>query len=46
MTKGKRKAEASQSPDSRSPKRRADADDLDEQNAWEEEEDQGRVESQ
>ncbi|THY26837.1 hypothetical protein D6D01_04314 [Aureobasidium pullulans] len=46
MTKGKRKTEASQSPDSRSSKRRADADDMDEQNAWEEEEDQGRVESQ
>ncbi|THW51243.1 hypothetical protein D6D21_01598 [Aureobasidium pullulans] len=41
MTKGKRKAEGMLHL-----RIQADADDMDEQNAWEEEEDQGRVESQ
>ncbi|KAH0288002.1 hypothetical protein M436DRAFT_81600 [Aureobasidium namibiae CBS 147.97] len=46
MARGKRKAEDTQSPDGRASKRRADAEDMDEQSASEEEEDQGRIESQ
>ncbi|KAH0372571.1 hypothetical protein KCU65_g1006, partial [Aureobasidium melanogenum] len=46
MTRGKRKAEATQSPDSRSSKRRASTDEVDMQSASEEEEDLGRIESQ
>ncbi|KAG9689213.1 hypothetical protein KCU95_g9719, partial [Aureobasidium melanogenum] len=48
MTRGKRKAEdaATQSPDSRSSKRRADSDEVDMHSASEEEEDLGRIESQ
>ncbi|KAH0434949.1 hypothetical protein KCU90_g4668, partial [Aureobasidium melanogenum] len=46
MIRGKRKAEATQSPDSRSSKRRADGDEDDMHSASEEEEDMGRLESQ
>ncbi|CAD0083514.1 unnamed protein product [Aureobasidium vineae] len=46
MTRGKRKAEATQSADSRSSKRRADVEEISDQSASEEEEDQGRIESQ
>ncbi|KAG9855274.1 hypothetical protein KCU98_g1134, partial [Aureobasidium melanogenum] len=46
MIRGKRKAESTQSPDSRSSKRRADGDEVDDHSASEEEEDMGRLESQ
>ncbi|KAK6000679.1 hypothetical protein QM012_003404 [Aureobasidium pullulans] len=46
MNRGKRKAEATQSPDSKSSKRRADAEDVGNHSASEEEEDIGRIESQ
>ncbi|KAG9749272.1 hypothetical protein KCU73_g6873, partial [Aureobasidium melanogenum] len=46
MIRGKRKAEATQSPDSRSSKRRVDGDEVDMHSASEEEEDMGRLESQ